>query len=103
MRSPVRRSRSTRKKFGPGRTAFLEKNDKPASPAANIWYHYSGRLRADVLIAGDQRFAHFCFLEGDESIQAYELNPPPLCYDQAGQPVQVQFAAQVTHRSAQSE
>lgn len=103
MRTLSRRSRAPGKRFGPGRSSFLKKRNLPDRNASNIWYHYSGRLRRDVLIAGDPHFEHFCWLEGEESISEYELRPAAVAYTDGQQPEEAQCWARVIRRSGRPE
>ena len=64
--------------FGPGRSRLRQAQGARGHGLFNLWYHYSPRLRRDVVLKSDVAFAHFCWLEGDASILRYELEPDPV-------------------------
>lgn len=65
-----------RNRFGPGRSRLRKIAGERGRQSFNIWYHYSPRLRRDVVLRSDVEFEHFCFVEGDEAVSRYELEPP---------------------------
>jgi hypothetical protein len=78
VRKFLRRSSSPQKRFGPGRSVLRKAADDRGRRVSNLWYHYSPRLRHDIVCESDAAFAHFCWLEGHRKVAHYEVRPAPL-------------------------
>src|ERR1700733_6337359 len=72
------RAAPAKKRFGPGRSRLRQAQGGRRHQLFNLWYHYSSRLRCDVILKSDVEFAHFCWLEGGPSVLRYELEPAPV-------------------------
>jgi hypothetical protein len=95
---------SARKKiFGPGRSQLRKAQSARHHGLFNLWYHYSPRLRRDVVLKSDVAFAHFCWLEGDPSILRYELDPDPVIVASGADSRRTQFDALVEFRTGRPQ
>lgn len=99
----IARPDPSKRVFGPGRNRLLRTQKARGHSLFNIWYHYSGRLRRDVILKSDVEFDHFCWLEGDSRVLRYELEPDPVIVDVQGEPARTQFDARVYLRDARPQ
>ena len=89
---------SRKRGFGPGRSRLRQAQGARRHGLFNLWYHYSSRLRRDVVLRSDMEFAHFCWLEGEPNVLRYELEPAPFMTAMADESRQTQFDALVEFR-----
>jgi hypothetical protein len=89
----TRKQASKQKRFGPSRNSLLSAQQIRGRRIYNIWKHYSARNGKDVILKSDAEFDHFCWVEGDEEISSYELEPEPLVVLVNNQPTRTQFDA----------
>lgn len=92
-----------KRKFGPGRSALRKAVQDRGKRIHNLWYHYSPRLKQDVILRCDAAFLHFCLLEADPTVVCYELDPNPIAVVLANRSLEVNFDARVEFRNAQPE
>jgi hypothetical protein len=59
---------SRKRGFGPGRSRLRQAQGARRHGLFNLWYHYSPRLRRDVVLKSDVEFAHFGWLEGEPNV-----------------------------------
>lgn len=90
----------SRRSFGPARNRLLRAQQGRGRSLFNLWYHYSGRLKRDVILRSDVEFDHFCWLEGSPEVLRYELEPEPVILSVEAQPTRTQFDAWVQLRGA---
>jgi hypothetical protein len=95
----TRKQASKPKRFGPGRNSLLSDQQSRGRKIFNIWKQHSGRNCKDVLLKGDAEFNHFCWVEGDEEIASYQLEPDPVIVLIDNQPTRTQFDAQCVMRN----
>lgn len=91
--------KSSRRRFGPGRNALLKAQGARGKRPNNLWLHYSPRNRKNVILRSDVEFDHFCYVEGDEEVAHYVLEPEPIIVVMEGEPCRTQFDARVELRS----
>lgn len=97
-------ARAARKaRFGPGRSRLRQAQGARGGKLFNLWYHYSPRLRCDVVLKSDVEFRHFCWVEGDPAVSRYELEPEPVIITVGAQPQRTQFDALVELRSGRPQ
>jgi len=92
-----------KKRFGPGSFVLLKAAQDRGRQSHNLWYHYSSRLRRDVVLKNDLAFAHFCLLEGDPRVSSYELNPEPIAVVIGHETSTIEYHALVTLRDGPPE
>lgn len=97
------RSPPLRRRFGPGRSRLRQAQGARRHQLFNLWYHYSPRLRRDVVLKSDVEFAHFCWLEGDASVLRYELEPAPIIVAIGPESHRTQFDALVEFRGGRAQ
>lgn len=97
------RSGPSKRGFGPGRNRLLRAQQARGRSLFNIWYHYSARLRRDVILRSDVEFDHFCWLEGDPQVLRYELEPDPVIVVVQGEPARTQYDALVYLRDGRTQ
>jgi len=93
----------SKKRFGPQRSDLLDKHAARGRQHFNLWYHYSARLKRDLIFSSDAEFEHFCWLEGDPKVLTYELQPAPLIVAVGSDVHRTQFDARVERRGARPE
>jgi hypothetical protein len=91
MQTPNKTSR--KKRFGPGRNSLLAAQQTRGGKVYNIWKHYSSRNAKDVILKSDAEFDHFCWVEGDEEISSYQLEPEAVIVLVNNEPARTQFDA----------
>lgn len=91
-------TKNVRRRVGPGRNQLLKAQHSRGKRGNNIWMHFSARNRRDVVLRSDSELDHFIWLEGDESIVRYVLEPDPYIEDVDGVPTRTQFDARVYPR-----
>ena len=92
-----------RRRFGPGRSPLNRAQQNRGRRVHNLWYHYSPRLKRDVILRSDVEFAHFCYVEADSTVLRYELEPDPVTVVVGNETLRTQFDAFVEFRSAPPE
>jgi hypothetical protein len=92
-----------RRRFGPGRSAIRHASNARGRRLFNLWYHYSPRLKRDVILRSDLAFAHFCWVEADPNVLRYELEPEPLPVAAGSTLDRIEFDALVELRSSPPE
>jgi len=92
-----------KKRFGPGRSVLRKAAQDRGRQSHNLWYHYSARLRRDVVLKNDLAFAHFCLLEGDPRVSSYELDPEPIAVVIGHETRTIEYHALVTLRDGPPE
>lgn len=97
VRAP--KKRQSKRRFGPGRNQLVAAKVQRGRVPHNLWIRYSPRNRCDVILKSDAEDAHFCWVEGDESIATYELEPEPVSVVIDGRLHTTQFDARVELRS----
>lgn len=93
------RKRQSKRRFGPGRNQLLDAQARRGRGPYNLWIRYSPRNRCDVVLKSDPEDEHFCWVEGDESVAAYELEPAPVSVVINGRLHTTQFDARVELRT----
>ena len=89
---------SPKRGFGPGRSRLRQAQGARRHGLFNLWYHYSSRLRRDVVLKSDVEFDHFCWLEGEPNVLRYELEPAPVMVAIGEESRRTQFDAFVEFR-----
>jgi hypothetical protein len=93
----------SKKRFGPGRSLLRKVAQTRGHRLNNLWYHYSPRLKRDVILRSDVEFAHFCYVEADPTVLRYELEPDPVTVAVGNETLRTQFDAFVEFRAAPPE
>lgn len=92
-----------KRRFGPGRSRLRQTQGARGHQLFNVWYHYSPRLRRDVVLNSDVEFAHFFWVEGDPTVRRYELEPDAVIVAVGAEMRRTQFDALVEFRSGRPQ
>lgn len=93
----------TSRTFSPHKRRILELGRHRGRLPTNVWYQYSPKLQADVVVGSDLAFHHFCWLEGNSEIRSYELHANPITLSMHGEARQIAFDILVRRRHGADE